>query len=357
MKQIRLETQNHTTTISQVDYQTIKKTIDNNRNFIITEAKITAIYPDLFHTIADNVADNIIVLPSGFNNKNFTHFRHVINKLVLYGFNRDNCLIGIGGGNVTDLVGFVASVFMRGVELVLIPTTIVAMTDAAIGGKNAINFKNRKNAIGTIYLPKEVLIYNNFYRTLKPKQMNESLVEIIKIGLIKNKNLLDNALNLLHKAGKTKQIDNYIGENTLAIDDIIWQSIKTKTDIVEKDLYSESTRKLLNFGHSIGHLIELKQSISHSKAVMIGMIYETFITYKLGYTDITIHNEIKNIAKQYYSINTNKYPIQTEIRNLYTDKKVHNDAIDLVLIKQIGNAELIKIRVKDIIDMVTTADF
>ena len=183
-------------------------------------------------------------------------------QLLEAGFNRSGTLIGLGGGVVTDMAGFIAATFMRGVELVLIPTTLLAMVDAAIGGKNGVNTPFGKNLIGSFYEPKEMIIDLKYLKTLPEKEMKQGIAEMIKHGFL---------------AG-----DDYLKEGIT--EKTILRSGQIKRDLIGSDLLDRTQRMDLNFGHTIGHAIEQVSdyTISHGFAVAMGMAAEAFLLKELN---------------------------------------------------------------------------
>jgi 3-dehydroquinate synthase len=181
-------------------------------------------------------------------------------------FSRDTCIIAVGGGVVTDMAGFLAATYCRGVDAVYIPTSLLAMVDASIGGKTAVNTPYGKNLIGCFYQPKAVFIDVNFLKTLSAAEFKNGYVEILKHLLIADAALFDR-------------------QHTFDMGELIFQSCAIKKHIVEQDEREQSLRALLNFGHTIGHAIEVidNYQIRHGEAVAIGIMLESYLSYKMGF--------------------------------------------------------------------------
>lgn len=266
------------------------------------------------------------------NNASFLYICKILNK---NNANRDSLLINFGGGVITDIGGFAASVFQRGIKFINIPTTILAMIDAAVGGKTGINFYNLKNYIGTFTNPVCVLIDNTYIETLSNREILSGFSEMIKYFLIYNDTLWNKI-----KFCKIKNLKNYINK-------YIVDSIYIKYKIVAKDPLEKGLRKILNFGHTIGHALETyfikkKNYLLHGEAVALGIICETWISYKIfkfpyqDYLDVFLF--IKKIFYNRNIINNiNEINIMDLINIMYYDKKnIHDDKLNFSLLKCIG---------------------
>ena len=210
-----------------------------------------------------------ILIDEGEENKNLETSKNVWQKLIDFKFDRKSILINLGGGVICDLGGFVASTYMRGIEFINIPTTLLSQVDASIGGKLGIDYKNLKNIIGLFREPKKVIIDTNYLNTLSDREIRSGYAEVIKHCLIKDKNMFD---EIYEKEWKNSDWTNLVNH-----------SIKIKSEIVKKDLKENGLRKILNFGHTIGHSIETTylnklNKLFHGEAIAIGMICESFIS-------------------------------------------------------------------------------
>ena len=201
----------------------------------------------------------IKTIQQGEESKNFDNLRELLKTMLEAGFTRRDCVIAVGGGVVGDLSGFAASIYMRGIDFYNIPTTLLSQVDSSVGGKTAIDFEGFKNIVGAFYQPKLVLIDENVLSTLPRRQLNNGLAEALKMSLTSDKELFD-----LFENG-----DPY--EN---IGTVIEKSLLIKTDVVNKDEKEQGLRRVLNFGHTIGHGIEAEQggALYHGECVAIGMI-------------------------------------------------------------------------------------
>ena len=265
----------------------------------------------------------IIEIKSGEEHKNISTCNYIWEQLTINNFDRNALLINLGGGVIGDMGGFCATSYKRGLEFIQIPTTLLAMVDASVGGKLGIDFKEFKNQIGLFNNPKAVLISPEFLETLEESELKSGFAEVVKHALISGN-------SLWVKLKNTPYTD-------LDWKDIIETSIRIKNKIVLADPFEKGERKKLNFGHTLGHAIEsyyLEKGtpISHGEAVFMGMILETEIS-DLSVTD---KNEIKNYILSNFSLpNT---PKKSHLHKfLINDKKNQNGKINFTLLSGIGN--------------------
>lgn len=237
---------------------------------------------------------------------------------------RQESVYVVGGGALSDLVGFCASIFKRGLGLVLIPTTLLAMVDAAIGGKNGINFKGVKNLIGTFYQPKSVVYYPHFLKTLPHQELLSGLAEGLKIGLICHKVLWER-LDLDH----------------LSLDDIK-TCAKLKLEVVAQDPMDQNVRQALNFGHSFAHAYELLAKLPHGWAVACGMIVEARISYNRGVLSFDEYSQIKQKITDLYGL-FQKVPFDLMRPLLKQDKKNCQGGLKVTILANIGQLPSVEV--------------
>ena len=228
----------------------------NRRVLVVTDSGVPEEYAK---SLASQCKDGIIyTVPMGEASKSLDIFGKVLGTMLDNGFSRKDCVVAVGGGVVGDLAGFAASAYMRGIDFYNIPTTLLSQIDSSIGGKTAINFGGVKNIVGAFYQPKKVLIDPDLLATLPERQISNGLAEAIKMALTSDKELFNIFEN--------KDID----EN---IDEIIIRSLNIKKSVVEQDEKESGLRKILNFGHTIGHGIESSEEMSelyHGECVALG---------------------------------------------------------------------------------------
>ena len=221
---------------------------------------------------------DVLIIPAGESNKTRDTWARLTDQMLAKGYGRDSTVIALGGGVVGDLAGFVAATFMRGIPVVQVPTTLVAMVDASIGGKTGVDTYLGKNLVGVFHFPAAVLIDPQVLATLPFRELRAGFAEIVKHGVIANdayfREVAGSARNLLDKGGP--ESDRMLS--------VIVQSIEIKADIVSRDEREDGLRKTLNFGHTIGHAVELVSGFSllHGEAVAIGMALEGRLAERIG---------------------------------------------------------------------------
>ena len=269
----------------------------------------------------------VIILDQGEKAKSLSNYQSIINFLIDNKFDRSDGIIAVGGGVIGDISGFVSSTYLRGISYIQIPTTLLAQVDSSVGGKTAINIPAGKNLIGAFYNPKGVIIDTNVLHTLSSRELNAGLAEVIKYGLIQNKYLL----SLLEK-----NVVAILNRNHKIIEEVIFESIKTKAKIVTKDEKETGIRALLNFGHTFGHAIEAHgkyKKILHGEAVAKGMLIASKISMLEGLISEKELLKIRNLLLDYrfdLSLNYNYMDLKPFI---FRDKKVQKGNLHLVLLK------------------------
>lgn len=269
------------------------------------------------------------VVPSGESQKNLVQFSNIIDFILSNGLERGTPLLAIGGGVIGDLSGFVAASVLRGIPLIHVPTTLLAMVDSSIGGKTGINHSTGKNLVGAFYQPKAVFADVNFLKTLPKREWVSGLSEIIKYGMIEAPEILDELLVL------TKG-DEFAPPNQW--NSVIKKSAAIKVDIVSRDVKESGVREFLNFGHTFAHVIEKKgdfKRFSHGEAVFAGMFGAVDASNKNG-----ANIDLSNLTsfKPLYNFTLNKIATDySELTQLMLrDKKVKNGMVRLVLLDEIG---------------------
>lgn len=230
----------------------------NRKCLIVTDSGVPAEYAK---TISSFCAEyELVTIPQSEASKSFDNYKMLSETLLKNGFTRTDCAIAVGGGVVGDLTGFVASTFMRGIDFYNIPTTLLSQVDSSIGGKVAINLSNVKNIIGAFHQPKCVLIDPDVLETLPKRQISNGLAEAFKMSLTSDEKLYDIFKN---------------GDAVEKIDEVIERSLRIKAYVVEQDEKENGLRKILNFGHTLGHGIESEEELNgmyHGECVALGMI-------------------------------------------------------------------------------------
>lgn len=283
-----------------------------NKYAIITDSHVVELYGDSLQNELkkENIASIVITIPAGEKSKKLGIVEKICEKLFEMFFDRDDCVIALGGGVVTDISGFIASIYMRGIPFIHTPTSLLAMADAAIGGKTGVNLSKGKNILGAFHQPKAVFIDPDFLKTLPKKHLCSGLAEIIKHAVIGDKNLFEFLEN---------NIEKVLSGNLTIFSKILDASCRVKVEIVTKDEKEKKLRMLLNYGHTFGHAIEQisRYKIPHGNAVAIGMCLINKIAVKRGMLKQNDADRIKNVLK--------KVGLPTEI-----DKKISFEEIEKV---------------------------
>ena len=275
--------------------------------------------------------DGVICIESGEEKKILDQAKHIWNELTKMNVDKDALLINLGGGVVSDIGGFVAATFKRGMPFINFPTTLLGMVDAAIGGKTGVDFAGFKNQVGLFIDPVSVVIDPVFLKTLDEKQWQSGFAEVLKYGLI-----IDRDLWRMLLGKKIKEIDNW--------NSIISKAARDKIDIVKSDFLEKGIRKNLNYGHTIGHAFEsyfLKKgcATTHGQAIAAGMICEAWLSQKVYEFDSDYLYEIVqmfDINFQRLEVNEDMLPILMDL--MRQDKKVREGKLKFSLLKKIGKA-------------------
>jgi 3-dehydroquinate synthase len=314
----------------QTDYL---KTL-GSRFAIITDNILAPLYGQQLSKslIESGLETHLFSFSEGESNKTRITKEWLEDQLLAQGLGRDTCIIALGGGVVTDIAGYVAATYCRGLPLVMIPTSLLGMVDASIGGKTGVNTPYGKNMIGCIYQPKKVIIDISTLKTLPKKELSYGVVEIIKHGLIADSALFD---TLEKHSEQVLKLDPQI------LGQIIFESCRIKKEIVEEDEKETGKRHLLNFGHTIGHALERLSDykLAHGQAVAIGIIVESYLSLSLNILDQDSFNRIKRIFKSY--LLPMRFPSNFSLMGildvLALDKKSIQGIPRFILLKAVGH--------------------
>jgi len=337
-KKIILKTKNNTYSIN-IEPNSIVKNLKNiiaknNKVIFLIDKKVFYI----FKKLKNYKIQKYLVVNCSEKLKSFDNYAKISEKILNFNIDRNSIIVAIGGGTLGDLSGFIASTVLRGVDLILFPTTLLSQVDSSIGGKNGINTNSGKNLVGTFYQPKLVFIDPKILTTLSKREILSGYAEIIKHGIINDIKFF----NWLHKnSKKILTLDNRF------LTQAIYKSIIIKRKYVLKDekenLKNNNSRAILNFGHTFGHALETyynyNKKLTHGEAISIGMIIAATLSYKLGYLPLYQLNNIKN----HFNLNNlpmsdNKMFNEKIFKIIEKDKKNNYKKINFVLIKKIGSA-------------------
>lgn len=312
----------------------LKKASGDKKTVYITDKKVHGLYKELFPE------NRTVVIPSGERSKNLGTAEKIYSFLTTLEADRSTVIVGIGGGVVCDIAGFVSSTFKRGTGLILVPTTLLAQVDAAIGGKNGVDFKGFKNMIGSFREPDRIITDISFLSTLDKRNFNNGAAELIKTALIGDKNLFDE-LGTLPICGINKKNLNLM----------VKRAAEIKSGIVKCDPYDKGLRKILNFGHTIGHAVELSAGkLLHGEAVSAGMVCACRISEKLTGLKPSETERIMKVLKM------NSLPVQLPasitpdiiMSSVLQDKKRNTGNIDMVLLKTAGEPVIRTLKINEL---------
>ncbi|MDS0525540.1 3-dehydroquinate synthase [Clostridium sp. SHJSY1] len=311
----------------------IKEIYKGDRVFILTDENVNKYWGDKVKLSLEEegFTTKVMVLKPGEETKSFNTLPEIYNELLDFKLNRKELIITLGGGVIGDLGGFVASSFLRGVDFIQVPTSLLAQVDSSVGGKVAVDLERGKNLIGSFYQPKAVLIDPEVLDTLPEKFYKDGMGEVIKYGCIKDKVFFDKLMNL-----KSKE------EVMSNIEDIIYTCCSIKKDVVEKDEKDLGERMLLNFGHTLGHAIETFYNFSgfsHGEAVAIGMYSISLEGEKQGITRKGVAEKIKDILINYdLPYETNIEDNEAIVETISLDKKNLGNKLKVILLQDIGES-------------------
>ena len=288
----------------------------DRRVLVVTDSGVPEIYAK---TVANQCKSSVIyTVETGENSKSIGAFENLLRAMLENGFSRKDCVVAVGGGVVGDLSGFAASVYMRGIDFYNIPSTLLSQIDSSIGGKTAINFCGIKNIVGSFYQPKKVLIDPELLRTLPDRQISNGLAEAVKMALTSDSKLFEIIEN------------GDIKEN---IDEIIVRSLNIKKAVVEQDEKESGVRKILNFGHTIGHGIESSATdeLYHGECVALGLI---------PMCDIKIRPRVIDVLKKCNLYNTVDFDWNKISEIIFHDKKADGNSVSVTKVNKIGKYEI-----------------
>lgn len=297
----------------------LQELVNKDNSILITDENIFNAHKKKF------AGWNTIVLSPGEEYKVQSTVDEVIRQLIGFGADRKTCLLGVGGGVITDLTGYVAAVYMRGIPFGFIPTSVLAMVDAAIGGKNGVDVGVYKNIVGTIRQPGFLLYDFRLLRSLPQAEWINGFAEIIKHACIKDARLF--------KLLESKKLGAF-QRDPKSLADLITRNVRIKATVVQQDEFETGDRRLLNFGHTLGHAIENLYQLSHGKAIAIGMVIACNLSNQLnGFKE---GQRVVKLINQYGLPASADFDKQKAIEILKMDKKKVSSSMNYILLEKIG---------------------
>lgn len=316
-------------------FSQLKKIVPQKTTVLITDEHVAAAHPKLFK------GWNTIVLKAGEEFKVQAMVDSIIEQLIHMHADRSWTLVGVGGGVITDMTGYAASIFLRGINFGFVPTTLLAMVDAAIGGKNGIDVGLYKNMVGTINQPRFLLYDVALLKSLPENEWRNGFAEIIKHAAI-----LDNPM---FKELESRGLSFY-QKNKPALQKLVQRNAAIKAKVVKEDEFEKDRRRLLNFGHTLGHAVEKQYELMHGEAVAIGMVFAAKLSSELLRFKGT--DRLIELIDQYGLPITAGYNKQKVFDVLVSDKKREGELMNFILLEKIGKAVVKKIPLQEIYKLI-----
>ena len=305
---------------------------------IVTDSNVCGLYADEVKDLLQPCFQQVTVccFPAGEENKNLKTVESVYETLILNHFDRGDLLVALGGGVVGDLTGFTAATYLRGIDFIQVPTTLLSQVDSSIGGKTGVDFLRYKNMVGAFYQPKLVYMNLNVLRTLPEKQIVSGMGEIIKHGLIKD---------AMYYNWLKQRRDEILALKPDVLEEMIYRSCNIKREVVERDPKEKGERALLNFGHTVGHAIEKLSDFTryHGECVALGMLAAAHISSDLGNITKEELTDIRQCLLSFgFEVMTAGFSPEEVLLATKSDKKMAGNQVKFILLSAPGNAYIWK---------------
>jgi 3-dehydroquinate synthase len=315
-------------------WEAVIKLLPQSGVMIITDQNVNDLYGDRFPHFP------VIKITPGEQSKQLKVIEKLASKLIKADIDRSGFILAIGGGVVCDVAGFLASIYMRGIKFGFVSTTLLSQVDASTGGKNGVNLGEIKNILGNFRQPEFVICDTTMLRTLPEEEYQSGLAELIKTGIIGDKSIIE----ILEKEYK-----NVISRDRYLLSDLVSRSVKFKGSVVAKDEKESGLRRVLNFGHTFGHAIELSMGVKHGFAVASGMEIAAQFSLEKGFMTSRENERIVNLLRDYGLLNEYKIPSGKMEELILHDKKKTGKDLHFVFAEGIGKAVIRKIPVDEVI--------
>lgn len=301
---------------------------------IVTDTNVGPLYADEVKACLEGICKSVMVytMTAGEENKTLDVVKDIYKVLIDNHFDRKDVLFALGGGVVGDLTGYTAATYLRGVDFVQIPTTLLSQTDSSIGGKTGVDFDSYKNMVGAFHMPKLVYMNMSTLNTLPDRQFASGMAEVLKHGIIKNARFYEWLIDKFNEIND-KEPD--------VLEEMIYESCLVKKEVVEKDPTEQGDRALLNFGHTLGHAIEKYKNFSlyHGECVALGCICAALISYKRQLISAEECFEIRDMFMPFnLPISIDEIDAKEIIKLTKSDKKADGNTVRFILLKKIGKA-------------------
>lgn len=312
-----------------------RRVTSSKKAAVITDSNVALLYEERARASLEKAGFEVFtyVFKAGENSKNLNTVENILCFMSESGMSRGDIIIALGGGVTGDMAGLCAALYMRGIDFVQIPTSLLAQIDSSVGGKTAVDLRAGKNLCGAFYQPKLVLIDPELLKTLPPRFFSDGMAEAVKYGCIKDKALFE-------------KLEDENAEDFLP--DLIYTCVNIKRESVENDEKDKGERMLLNFGHTLGHAIEKYYNFetrSHGEAIGIGMILAAAAGEKNGITALGTSKRISDLLKKYNLPVSDPAPLSELLKHCTADKKRAGNRINFVLLKEIGESFIMSLEI------------
>lgn len=336
MRQVlHVEVNNYDIEISDNRFDKLKSDLDEitarKKRLFVVSHKVYSLYKNIL-----NLDDSeLLVLPDGEKEKNIKNYINIIERAYALGLTRNDIMIALGGGVIGDITGYAAATYMRGIDYIQVPTTLLSMVDSSVGGKTAIDLPGGKNIIGAFYQPKAVFININFLKTLDKRELKSGLGEVLKYAFIEGSCEYENNVFLFEYL--TLCCEKFYELDSVTLIRLIDYALKLKISVVEKDEKEAALRKVLNFGHTLAHALESitkYRKFKHGEAVIYGIYFAFNVAYKKGLIDYSYYRMSMDLLEKYGFLNVKqykKYKTEELIKLMKKDKKAKLNQIIFML--------------------------
>ena len=309
-------------------------TLADRKVCIVTDSNVNPLYGAEVEDIVGTISGECMryVFPAGEESKTLDTVKEIYKFLIENHFNRKDLLIALGGGVVGDLTGYTAATYLRGIEFIQIPTTLLSQADSSIGGKTGVDFDGYKNMVGAFYMPRLVYMNMATLQSLNDRQFYSGFAEVMKSALIKDGNFYEWLIDQMYEICE---------RDVETLSEMVERSCIIKKLVVEKDPLEKGDRALLNFGHTIGHAIEkyMNFTMTHGECVALGCVAAAFISWKKNWLSMEEYYEIRDMFVPFYlPISIDNLDIEKVLQLTKSDKKAENGYIKFILLKKVGKA-------------------
>lgn len=324
----------------------IKPLARGGKAMIVSDTNVFPIYGEVVKKSLESAGFEVCthIFPAGEASKQLSTIAEIYNSLADNGFSRKDFIVALGGGVTGDMAGFAAATYQRGIDFVQIPTSLLSQVDSSVGSKTGVDIKQGKNLVGAFWSPSAVIIDPDTLNTLTPEFFADGMAEVIKYGCIKS-------LKLFEKLEQENAAD--------IIEEIIYDCVSIKRDVVERDEHEAGERMLLNFGHTLGHSIEKAYAytgITHGQAVGVGMVLMTRASESAGITPSGTTERIEKLLQKYSLPTSDKTPLDIMASGALGDKKASGDSINVVLLNTIGDSFTKKLKKSELLSFISKGE-